>query len=291
MKDYQKKSDDYSKKNDSPSTMIYVVCGVVLIATLLWYAKSRNKNVEPENPQEEVVDELCEVDAACQEVDACEVVECQAVEFDEEDEAYEEDVFEELACEVAEPSSTATDTEVLYVGVANPIEVQFPDVPAENIECSISGQNSIVRRSANKYIVMVKSVGEVTINFYANIDGQRKNIASKTYIAKRLPDPVATIDNKRGGTIARATLLKSPIKAVLEDLDFDVKFPIVKFTVSAYIDGFEQSAESTSGRYTAQQTKIISQMQPGETVTISGIKAKGPDGTTRDLGSLSFKVQ
>ena len=72
------------------------------------------------------------------------------------------------------------------------------------------------------------------------------------------------------------------------DFDCDVKFIIIKFTLNACINGFLQSEESLSGNFTKQQLKLISQVKPGGTVIISDIKAKGTDGTTRDLGSLSF---
>jgi hypothetical protein len=36
--------------------------------------------------------------------------------------------------------------------------------------------------------------------------------------------------------------------------------------------------------------EMLQKAKPGQKVYIEGIKARGPDGTTRNLGSLSFKV-
>ncbi|MBO7462757.1 MAG: hypothetical protein J6T96_09190 [Bacteroidales bacterium] len=298
MKDYQKKSDDYRKEDNSSSILLYVICGVVVIATLLWYFKGRNKTVDPETTQEEVVDEqskedseewyvqVCEVDPAYLEIDeACEEVDVC------------EDVFVEDFSSSQNPqksnhstSITATNMEFLYVGVENPIEIKVKDIPAEKLGFSISGHGSIARKSANNYSVKVGSVGEVSINVFADIDGQRKEITSKTYRTKRVPDPIAKVNNKRGGSIAKSTLLKSPVKAVMEDFDYDVKFSIVEFTVSACIKGFIESADSKSEGYTDEQKKLISKVSSGGKVIISNIKAKGPDGSLRDLGALSFML-
>lgn len=181
MKEYQKKNDDYRKKDDSSSTLIYVICGAVLIVTLLWYYKSHDKNVEPVEPQEEVVDEQCEVDAVSQDVAVCEVepayLEADGYEVDE-------------ACEEDDNSTSyaATNMEIMYVGIDNPVEIEAPNVPPENLQVMISGHASITKKSDNNYIVKVSSVGKVTINVFANIDGQYKNIMSKSYKAIRLPE-------------------------------------------------------------------------------------------------------
>jgi hypothetical protein len=36
--------------------------------------------------------------------------------------------------------------------------------------------------------------------------------------------------------------------------------------------------------------EMFQKAKPGQKVYIEGIKARGPDGTVRNLGSLSFKV-
>ncbi|MCB0780667.1 MAG: hypothetical protein KDC03_14290, partial [Flavobacteriales bacterium] len=39
-----------------------------------------------------------------------------------------------------------------------------------------------------------------------------------------------------------------------------------------------------------EMKEMFQKAKPGQKVYIEGIKAKGPDGTIRSLGSLSFKV-
>lgn len=299
MKDYQKKSDEYRKQDNSSSTLLYVICGLVVIATLLWYFHGRYETVDPKEPQEEVVDKQCmenaeewkvcevepvylEVDEACEEVKVCEEDSTRNVDFSS---------LQNPQNTNHSTSIVATNMEFLYVGVDNQIEIKVQGVSADKLGFSISGHGSIAKKSANNYNVRVSSVGEVTINVFADIDGQRKEFSNKTFRTKLVPDPIAKVDNKRGGSIAKSTLLKSPVKAVMEDFDYDVKFSIIEFTVSACIKGFIESADSKSDSYTDEQKKLISKVSSGGKVIISNIKAKGPDGATRDLGALSFVLK
>lgn len=188
-------------------------------------------------------------------------------------------------------SIIATKMQHLYVGIDNPIEIKVPDVAPENLEVKILGNGDITKKSAHNYYVHVKSEGNATIDVWTNIDGQHKKIASKTYKTVRIPNPIATIDNKRGGTIAKSKLVNSPIKAVVEDFDFNTNFSVCSFTVYTCVKGFVQYAESISPNFTPEQKKIISNVPSGNTIIIENIKAKGSDGTTRDLRSMTFKLQ
>jgi gliding motility-associated protein GldM len=182
---------------------------------------------------------------------------------------------------------------VFYIGVDNPVEISASGVPAEKVNASISG-GSIRRTSGANYIVNVKSPGEVTVNCSANIDGTTKALGSKKFRVKRVPDPMASVgtgENKRGGMIAKNSLINQVVRAEMENFDFDLKFTVVGFTVSATVKGFTQNAESRSGQFTAQQKQLIAGVPAGGKVYIEDIKAKGPDGSTRNLNTIKFTVR
>jgi gliding motility-associated protein GldM len=186
---------------------------------------------------------------------------------------------------------------VLYIGVPNPIEITASGVPAEKLSVSMSGGGSISKAgAAGAYNALVKTPGKVNINVSANIDGQTKSLGSREFRVKRVPDPVATVGsdaaNKRGGTIGKAVLAaQAGVKAELENFDFDMKFTVVSFKVSATVRGFTQDAASTSAAFTAQQKQIIQQVGSGSKIYIEDIKAKGPDGSIRSLGTICFKLK
>ena len=202
----------------------------------------------------------------------------------------------ESTYEVGQPSVSVSPTKmnVFYIGVDNPVEISASGVPAEKVNASISG-GSIRRTSGGNYIVNVKTQGEVTINCSANIDGTTKGLGSKKFRVKRVPDPMATVgtdpSNKRGGVIAKNSLINNVVRAEMENFDFDLKFVVTGFSVSATVKGFTQTQESKSGQFTAAQKQLITGVPAGGKVYIEDVKAKGPDGSTRNLNAIKFTVR
>ena len=80
------------------------------------------------------------------------------------------------------------------------------------------------------------------------------------------------------------------VKAEMENFDFDLVVKVVSFTVSANINGFTQTKDTKGATITADQKNIINRAKAGDKIYFDDIKAYMPDGTTRDLGSISFKV-
>lgn len=185
-----------------------------------------------------------------------------------------------------------TKMNVFYIGVDNPVDVSVPGVPPGKVSPFITGGGSIVR-SGNGYVVRVKSVGKVNVGATADLDGQKKNMGSKEFRVKKVPDPVAKVGGQRGGTVQKNWLAaQTGVAAVMENFDFDLRFNVVGFNVSAVLKGgYAEDARSTGATFTGQQQSLIRQIQSGRKVYIEDIKAKGPDGTIRDLGTLTFKVK
>lgn len=192
-------------------------------------------------------------------------------------------------------SVSPTKMNVFYIGVDNPVEVTASGVPSEKVRVSIS-TGSISKVSGNNYKVRVKRQGKVNIRVSAEIDGQVKSFGTREFRVKRVPDPVAVVGrdakNKRGGTIATTVLLAQPgVKAELENFDFDMRFTVTSFIVSATVRGFTEEYRSNSAAFTSQQKQLIRQVGSGKKVYIENIMARGPDGSTRKLGSIAFRLR
>lgn len=199
---------------------------------------------------------------------------------------------------VAEASISVSPTKmnVFYIGVANPVDITASGVPADKVQASINS-GTLKQIKAGSYEVFVKQTGKVSINVsFKTEDGQTKNLGSKEFRVKTVPDPIATIGsdpiNKKGGLIGMNLLLaQSGVKAELENFDFDLRFDVTNFVVSATIRGFEEEAKSSSNAFTAAQKDLIRKAGIGKKVYIEDVMAKGPDGTIRKLGALSFKLK
>ncbi len=193
--------------------------------------------------------------------------------------------------QVGAPSVAVSPTKmnVFYIGVENPVDITASGVPADAVTATIS-QGSI-RRSGTGYIVEVKGGTSATVTVTAKVGDAVKTLGSKEFRIKTVPSPVAKIGGQGGGVMGKATLLaQSFVKAEMENFDFELTYNVTGFTVSATIGGFTKEEASTSATIISAQKAIITEVKSGGKVYFEGIKAKGPDGSTRDLGTLSFKV-
>ena len=185
-----------------------------------------------------------------------------------------------------------TKMNVFYIGVDNPVDVSVPGVPPGDVTPFITGGGSITR-SGNSWVVRVKEVGKVSVGANAKLAGQNKNMGSKEFRVKKVPDPRAMVGGKTGGAVAKNWLAaQTGVAAVMENFDFDLKFSVISFNVSAVLKGgFLEDARSSGPTFTAQQQQLIRQVSSGKKIYIEDVQAKGPDGTIRNLGSIAFKVQ
>jgi gliding motility-associated protein GldM len=181
---------------------------------------------------------------------------------------------------------------VFYIGVDNPVDVSVPGVPPSKISPFIS-KGQIVR-SGNSWVVRVRETGNVNVGATAELDGQRKNMGSKEFRVKRLPDPVPKVGGLRGGKVDRAWLAaQTGVRADLgQDFLFDLNFPVVGFNLAIVGKGnFIEEARSTGAAFTAQQVQLMRSVQSGKKVYVEDVMAKSPDGSIRNIGSITFTAR
>ncbi|RCW37494.1 gliding motility protein GldM [Marinilabilia salmonicolor] len=197
---------------------------------------------------------------------------------------------------VSQPGVVISPTKmnVFYVGVENPVEVSVPGVPSENLNVRIT--NARMRKvRGNEFSVSpnANSAGkQAIVSVSTTLNGQTQNLGSQPFRIKRVPDPVATVAGMRGGGIGKNLLLaQRAVIAKMDNFDFDLRFNITNFRISTIRDGYLQFVDSESGVITTEQKDLIRGVGIGGVVLFNNIQAKGPDGSTRDLGSLSFTIQ
>ena len=193
--------------------------------------------------------------------------------------------------QVAESNVVVSPTKmnVFYFGVDNPVDISVPGVPADKI--SAINTNGNITPKGGSWIVNPKRPGASIIRVFADFDGQKREVGYKEFRVKTVPDPVAMVANKEGGGIEKNLLLAATgVQAVMKDFDFDLTFNVTEFTVMAPVQGFVQEYKSTNNRFTEKQKDLIKTLSRGNPVYIQDIKAVGPDGTVRILGTIYFKI-
>jgi gliding motility-associated protein GldM len=195
--------------------------------------------------------------------------------------------------QVAVPSVSVSPTKmnVFYIGVDNPVDITAAGVAADKVNASISG-GTISKASTGGYIVRVRTPGTVSIS----VTAEGKSLGKKDFRCKTVPDPVATLGsdktNWKGGIIDKSTITAlSGINATMENFDFELSFNITQFVVSATIEGFDEEYKSTSRAFTPQQKQLMKKVAKNKKVIIEQVKAMGPDGTSRKLNDLVFKLR
>lgn len=195
---------------------------------------------------------------------------------------------------VAQPNVVISPTKmnVFYEGVDNPVEISAPGIPSENLKINISNAR-LVRQGAD-YIVRPNQGAagrDATISVSADLDGKTQQLGTKVFRVKRVPDPVAKVNNQRGGLIPKALLVaQMGIAADMENFEFDLKFRITKFTVSTIVNGYIVEHASRNTFFTDEQKDMLRRTSRGQKVFISDIEAVGPDGRPRSLGSIALVI-
>lgn len=178
-----------------------------------------------------------------------------------------------------------TKMNVFYIGVENPVSVT---ATGRQISATISGSGGTIKNvGTGKYIVTVKQTGKAVVTAIA--DG--KPAGTMEFRCLPVPDPYATVGGKRGGPINKAELLSASfVKAQLDNFVFDLTFPVVSFSVSVTVGGYTEDVVAQGANITPQQKNLIQQLQKGSRVYFENIKAKAPDGSIRNLGTVGFKI-
>ncbi len=186
---------------------------------------------------------------------------------------------------------SATKMNVFYIGVDNPVSVSVSGVPGDKISASMT-QGSL-KRAGGDWIAVVdpnaKGISKVTVS--ANINGQNRVMGSMDFRIKTIPNPVAKVAGKIGGRIDKATLTAQiVVLAEMENFDFDLKFNVTEFSVSAVVKGFTQTKLAKGARITDEQKILLNGLTKGAKVYFDDIKAVGPDKRTRELPAIGFTI-
>ncbi|MDR3093116.1 MAG: gliding motility protein GldM [Bacteroidales bacterium] len=181
---------------------------------------------------------------------------------------------------------SATKMNVFYIGVDNPVSISVSGVPSDKISATMT--NGTLSKSGNGWIAKPLKAGTMaTVTVSAN----GKVMGKMDYRVKTVPNPVAKVAGKISGKIDKATLVAQvAVQAEMENFDFDLKFRVTEFSVSAIVKGFAQDKFTKGAAITPEQKSLINGLAKGAKVYFEGIKVVGPDGSSRELPAIAFTI-
>lgn len=205
---------------------------------------------------------------------------------------------------VIEPMATISPTmmNVLYAGIANPISISVPGVPMSAVQASMT--NGTLTRNGDSWIAHPGKVGsEAMVSVTATIDGRAQTVGSMTFRVRKLPDPSPYISMKdaQGNTvhykgspkrISKAALMAADgLGAAIDDDILNVSYSVVSFS-TVFFDsmGNAMPEVSAGASFSPRQKEQFKRLRPGKSFFISNVKAKGPDGITRDISPMEVSL-
>jgi gliding motility-associated protein GldM len=198
---------------------------------------------------------------------------------------------------VAQPSVTvsATNMNVLYTGVKNPLSLSVAGVPAENIYPTISSGTVKPNQSKDKGWIAIVPINcnKVTITISGKINGIMKRIGSQDFRVKKLPDPDPFITSRKDGFISRNDLIEAGkiIAKLPNDFEFDYSFQIISFQMSMQRGFYDYQYQSKSNKLTEEMITQIKNTNRGQQIIFENIIARGPEGINRVLSPLIIKIK
>lgn len=205
---------------------------------------------------------------------------------------------------VIEPMATISPTmmNVLYAGIANPISISVPGVPMTAVQATMT--NGTLTRQGDHWVAHTGKVGsEAVISVSAQLEGRTQQVGSMSFRVRKLPDPTVYLPIKDGsgntvhykGTprrISKGALMGADgLGAAIDDDILNVNYTVVSFSTIFFDQMGNAIPELSAGaRFSERQREQFKRLKPGKSFFISNVKAKGPDGITRDISPMEVAI-
>ncbi|PID94195.1 MAG: hypothetical protein CSA95_03925 [Bacteroidetes bacterium] len=199
---------------------------------------------------------------------------------------------------VAKPSLTVAPTKmnVFYKGVENPVSISSPGIGNDLLKVSITKGKLVKIPNSDEWMVTLPddAKGTTTINVSAEQNGKMVEMGSAEFRIKRVPSPVAKIGGVEGGTIDKNLLATAGaiIPQMPEDFEFELNFQITKYDFVATQRGGDMFTRQGKGnRLSEEMLSYIRNSRRGDKIWLENIYAKGPDGSSRRLGTINLTIK
>lgn len=188
-------------------------------------------------------------------------------------------------------SVVPTKTNVVYIGVDNPISISFPNINPKDIR--VSATNGGLRKNIQgEYILKPMRSGMCLVSAHTVISGKKINLGIKRFKAKYIPMPTAYVAGKMRGRISKNMLLaQRGISTRVENFDFNVNYKVVSFEVSAQDHGYNVSYKSSSAYFTRSQKALIKRLRMGQKLIIDKIMVVGLSGPRKYISPIALEIR
>lgn len=193
----------------------------------------------------------------------------------------------EQSYNVAPPSVVISPTKmnVLYRGVDNPLEISVPGVDPSNLIVSGTG----VKKSGNGYIADVtrNKGGELKISVSVKEGDKTKNMGSKLFRVKNLPDASGSIFGKTEGLMSANLIKKAKVEAKFNNFDFELPLTVTSFQI--IVPPFAP-IDCKGSTLNSNARAALDKAKPGTPVIIRNIRAKTGKGIKPKVAPITIDL-
>jgi gliding motility-associated protein GldM len=181
---------------------------------------------------------------------------------------------------------SASRMNILYRGVANPIEIAIPGVTSDKVTATAT--NGTINRTSSGWDVSPGEQAESVITVLVS----NKKVSEKIFRVKNIPEPVAVFAGKNNGGISKDNASKAEALGVeLRDFSWDLKFVITEFTFLISKDNKDMEIKSKGNKLTDEMKSYLADFKRGQFIVFKDIKALGPDGRVKNLNPVMLKIE
>jgi hypothetical protein len=180
--------------------------------------------------------------------------------------------------------------EVLYMGIDNPIQLQYTELNRADLVLEIDLGEIIP--FGGKYYLRFAKEGLAHLRVYSTNNDGRFLVNEKEYEVKKLPTPVATIDNRTGGNISRKILqVQDKLMVQCEEPGLDDAFTILSYDVIKVGSYTKESTVNKGKDFSSETRKMVRDVKTGDLLVIDNIKVEGNDGALKEMAPIVFSVK
>ncbi len=192
---------------------------------------------------------------------------------------------------VARPSMAISPTKmnVFYIGVENPVDISVAGAAPTDVVATVSGGGgSIQNKGQGHYIVKVASGNECSVNVSVKTKTGSKSMGAMKFRVKKVPSPQASFAGVVGdGKVSKGELMNAgAVIPKLDDFVFDLKFPVVSWNMSIFINGAYADYSAQGPNATGQMKDLLGKVKPGQKVLIEEVRVQAPDGVRKITGCV-----
>lgn len=181
--------------------------------------------------------------------------------------------------------ASATQMNVIWAEIDNPVSVSAAGVGAGDLDVSIS--NGAITGGGGNYVVKTNTVGETFIT----ISTGGKELNKVKFRVKSIPDPLAKVANLNGGNVPLQTLIvQKGIALDSKDFVMEVNFQVINF-VYTRVDkksGTLIQIVCDGAKFNNAIIEDLKKVKRGDPVYFEKINVRTPGGNTRHISGILF---